>query len=209
MEIQIITLVLAAVAVALGVIVLSKVNKLTTMLRTPIVKKFSPDMSFKPSSRRSISAQEMTSRGERANKDNRNNSSKERPSKDNNRPERGNSPSARTNNNDRSGRRYNNRTDRNDRPDRNDRTPRVDTAPIQDNAPVSSAPAPFQSQNQPEGRRPLSPRVQAEAPAAPVVNTPIATPVAAETAVNEFVPTKVRYGRRNVVKKVPGVSDEV
>lgn len=209
MEIQIITLVLAAAAVALGVIVLSKVNKLTTMLRTPIVKKFSPDMSFKPSSRRSISAQEMTSRGEHANKDNRNHSSKERPSKDNNRPERGNSPSARTNNNDRSGRRYNNRTDRPDRNDRQDRTPRVETAPIQENAPVSSAPAPFQSQNQPGGRRPLSPRVQAEAPAAPVVNTPIATPVAAKTAVNEFVPTKVRYGRRNVVKKVPGVSDEV
>jgi hypothetical protein len=32
--------------------------------------------------------------------------------------------------------------------------------------------------------------------------------VAAETAVNDFDPSKVRYGRRNVVKKLPELADE-
>ena len=86
MEIQLITLILAVIAVVLGVVILSKVNKLTTMLRTPIIKKLSPDMNLKPSSRHALSAQEMASRGDRNNKDNRNNSSsKDRNNKDNNR----------------------------------------------------------------------------------------------------------------------------
>ena len=62
MEIQLITLILAVIAVVLGVVILSKVNKLTTMLRTPIIKKLSPDMNLKPSSRHALSAKEMADR---------------------------------------------------------------------------------------------------------------------------------------------------
>lgn len=208
MEIQLITLILAVIAVVLGVIILSKVNKLTTMLRTPIIKKLSPDMNLKPSSRHAVSAQEMASRGDRNNKDNRNNSSsKDRNNKDNNRPDRSN-VNAR-NVNDRRDRRQNNR---------NDRLPRTETTPVQENIPAfSSAEQPSQVQNQPrqpqpqpqvEARRPLTPRIQVEVPVAPVVSAPIAAPVSAETAVNDFDPSKVRYGRRNVVKKLPELADE-
>lgn len=206
MEIQIITLILAVIAVVLGVIILSKVNKLTTMLRTPIVKKLSPDMNLKPSSRHALSAQEMASRGDRNNKDNRNNSSsKDRNNKDNNRPDRSNANAR--NVNDRRDRRHNNR---------NDRTPRPETTPVQENSSALSSAeqaSPVQNQpkpqvQQPETRRPLTPRIQAEVPVAPVVSTPIAAPVAAETAVNDFDPSKVRYGRRNVVKKLPEIADE-
>lgn len=206
MEIQLITLILAVIAVVLGVVILSKVNKLTTMLRTPIIKKLSPDMNLKPSSRHALSAKEMASRGDRNNKDNRNNSSsKDRNNKDNNRPDRSNANAR--NVNDRRDRRHNNR---------NDRLPRTETTPVQENIPAFSSaeqPSPVQNQpkpqvQQPEARRPLTPRIQAEVPVAPVVSAPIAAPVAAETAVNDFDPSKVRYGRRNVVKKLPELADE-
>src|SRR5574344_1685376 len=206
-EIQIITLILAVIAVVLGVIILSKVNKLTTMLRTPIVKKLSPDMNLKPSSRHAVSAQELASRGERNHKENRNNHSGQAriANKENNRTERSNT--AARNGNDRRDRRHNNR---------NDRTPRPETTPVQENSSALSSAeqaSPVQNQpkpqvQQPETRRPLTPRIQAEVPVAPVVSAPIAAPVAAETAVNDFDPSKVRYGRRNVVKKLPELADE-
>ena len=111
--------------------------------------------------------------------------------------------------NDRRDRRQNNR---------NDRLPRTETTPVQENIPAFSSPEqPSQVQNQPrqpqiqpqvEARRPLTPRIQAEVPVAPVVSAPIAAPVSAETAVNDFDPSKVRYGRRNVVKKLPELADE-
>jgi hypothetical protein len=103
MEIQqILTLLFTAVAVVLGVLILVKVNELITMLRTPIVKKLSPDMNLKPSSRHSIGAQEMASRGDRNTKDNRSNPNRDRSvvNKDSNRPDRPD------------------RGERNDRPDR-------------------------------------------------------------------------------------------
>ena len=66
-----------------------------------------------------------------------------------------------------------------------------------------------------EGRRPLAPRIPVETPAAPV-SAPVApaapAAVAAEPAVEvaetTFDPAKVRYGRRNVIKKAPELSDE-
>ena len=66
-----------------------------------------------------------------------------------------------------------------------------------------------------EGRRPLAPRIPVETPAAPV-SAPVApaAPVAAatepavEVAETTFDPAKVRYGRRNVIKKAPELSDE-
>ena len=73
-----IALALSLVAVILCIVILTKVNKLLTMLRTPIFKKLTPDMNLKPASRRPISAQEMAQRGER--KENRqNNNGKDRP----------------------------------------------------------------------------------------------------------------------------------
>ena len=68
-----IALALSLVAVILCIVILTKVNKLLTMLRTPIFKKLTPDMNLKPSARRPISAQEMAQRGERNNKENRQN----------------------------------------------------------------------------------------------------------------------------------------
>ncbi|MBR4398201.1 MAG: hypothetical protein IKT05_03340, partial [Fibrobacter sp.] len=77
-----IALALSLVAVILCIVILTKVNKLLTMLRTPIFKKLTPDMNLKPASRRPISAQEMAQRGER--KENRqNNNGKDRPAKEN------------------------------------------------------------------------------------------------------------------------------
>ena len=78
---EIIALALSLVAVILCIVILTKVNKLLTMLRTPIFKKLTPDMNLKPSARRPISAQEMAQRGERNNKENRQN--KERPANNN------------------------------------------------------------------------------------------------------------------------------
>ena len=55
---------------------------------------------------------------------------------------------------------------------------------------------------QPEDETPAAPAVEA-APVAPVAEAP--AEAAAETA---FDPSKVRYGRRNVIKKAPELSEE-
>ncbi|MBO4436888.1 MAG: hypothetical protein J5791_08410, partial [Fibrobacter sp.] len=63
-----------------------------------------------------------------------------------------------------------------------------------------------------EARRPLAPRIPVETPAAPAVEAApaVAAPAAAEVAPVEttFDPSKVRYGRRNVIKKAPELADE-
>lgn len=63
-----------------------------------------------------------------------------------------------------------------------------------------------------EGRRPLAPRIPVETPAAPVSAPAAPAAAAAEPAVEvaetTFDPAKVRYGRRNVIKKAPELSDE-
>lgn len=226
MEIQqTLTLLLAAAAVVLGVLILAKVSKLITMLRTPIVKKLSPDMNLKPSSRHPVGAQEMASRGDRHNKDNRNIQNRDRSvvvNKDNNnRPERTERPEQRPDRPDRgmgqNRDRNNGRNDRNDRRnnrgDRPNRRPDFannDSAPVEssfqaapvvsESAPASFAPAPIQ-----EGRRPLAPRVPVNTPAAPVMESVAVAPVVEEVLGAEFDPSKVRYGRRNFVKKLPDV----
>ena len=78
---EIITLACTLVVVVLCIVILAKVNKLLTMLRTPIFKKLTPDMNLKPASRRPISSQEMAQRGERNNRENR--GGKDRPNKGN------------------------------------------------------------------------------------------------------------------------------
>jgi hypothetical protein len=227
MEIQqILTLLFTAVAVVLGVLILVKVNELITMLRTPIVKKLSPDMNLKPSSRHSIGAQEMASRGDRNTKDNRSNPNRDRSvvNKDSNRPdrpdrgERNDRPDRgmgqnRDRNNDRRNDRRNN-NNRGDRPNRRPDFANAEFTPVEtpvaapaasgasESAPVSSSPVIHQ-----EGRRPLAPRVPMNAPAAPAMES-VSAAASVEVVGAEFDPSKVRYGRRNFVKKIPNVDED-
>ncbi len=199
-----ITLVLAAVAVVLGIVILSKVNKLITMLHTPIVKRVS-DTNLKPN-RHPVSAQEMAARNER-----------HEGGRGNDRRERGNTAGAgrqdRSFNRDRNGR-NDRRNGRNDR--RRDfaveasaPSAPVEAAPVAPAVQAPVAPAPQEPVSAPEaprteGRRPLPPRVQAALPEAPVPAAPAPTPVVEEApAAAEFEPSKVRYGRRNAIKKIP------
>lgn len=199
-----ITLVLAAVAVVLGIVVLSKVNKLITMLHTPIVKRVS-DTNLKPN-RHPVNAQDMAARSDRHDG-----------TRGNERRERGNAANAgrqdRSFNRDRNGR-NDRRNGRNDR--RRDfaveasaPSASVEAAPVAPAVQAPVAPAPQEPVSVPEaprteGRRPLPPRVQAALPETPVPAAPAPTPVVEETpAAAEFEPSKVRYGRRNAIKKIP------
>ena len=205
-----IALALSLVAVILCIVILTKVNKLLTMLRTPIFKKLTPDMNLKPSARRPISAQEMAQRGGN-NKENRQN--KERPNnnnKDNRNQQQAQAHAPAT-------------RDRNEQQQRPERGPRRERRPERPHreanaeAPVAAAEqaapvAPAAEAPVAEARRPLAPRIPVETPAAPAVEAAPVAPVAeapaeaaAETA---FDPSKVRYGRRNVIKKAPELSDE-
>ena len=103
-----ITLALAVITVILGIVILSKVNKLITMLHTPIVKRVS-DTNLKPN-RHTVSAQDMAARNNDRRDNNRNNDRRDRNNSNNN----GNRQE-RNNNRDRN----NDRIDRNER--RNDR----------------------------------------------------------------------------------------
>ncbi len=199
--ISILALVLSLAAVILGVLILSKVNRLITMLRTPIVKKFSPDMNLKPSSRRPISAGEMASRGERNNSNKDSRPGKDR-SKENNQNNRGNNrPSSDApRDRDRMDRRNNGRSNMNGNRSRRPEAPAGETfaAPQETPAAIETVPAvPVQAS---EGRRPLAPRVPVEA-SAPVQAETAPVVEADNIAASEFEPSKVRYGRRNVVKK--------
>lgn len=74
----------------------------------------------------------------------------------------------------------------------------------------AQAQAPAAAEVQTE-RRPLAPRIPVETPAAPVAEVaPVAAPAETQVEAVEttFDPTKVRYGRRNVIKKAPELSDE-
>ncbi len=200
-----ITLVLAAVAVVLGIVVLSKVNRLITMLHTPIVKRVS-DTNLKPN-RHPVNAQDMAARNDR-----------HEGGRGNERRERGNTAGAgrqdRNFNRDRNGRndRRNGRNDRRrDFAETSAPAAPVETAPVAPAAQAPVAPAPQASvpaaaseAPRTEGRRPLPPRVQATLPEAPVPAAPAPTPVVEEApAAAEFEPSKVRYGRRNAIKKIP------
>ena len=199
-----ITLALAAIAVILGIVILSKVNKLITMLHTPIVKRVS-DTNLKPN-RHPVSAQDMAARNNDRRENNRNND----------RRERGNSGNAnrqeRSFNRDRNDRRNDRRNGRNEvRSGRRDFA-QPETTPVAapvDNvpsAPVDPVPAPAveETPRVEGGRRALPPRIHVTLPEAPVAAP--AAPAAAEVETTlgaEFDPAKVRYGRRNVVKKIP------
>ena len=200
---EIISLVCSVVALLLCIVILTKVNKLLTMLRTPIFKKLTPDMNLKPSSRRPISAQEMAQRGGN-NKENRQN--KERPN--NNKDNRNQQAAHQTAQRDRNEQRPERGPRRDRRPHReaNAEAPAASAeqaaAPV---APVAEAPAA-------EARRPLAPRIPVETPAAPAAEAAPAAPVveapAEAPAENVFDPSKVRYGRRNVIKKAPELADD-
>lgn len=209
-----INLVLSAVAVILGILILLKVNKISNDQHTPIVKRVS-ETGLKPN-RHALSAQEMASRGNaNRHEGERGNDRQRNGANGNNRGERGF-------NRDRGERRNNGRGER-----RNDRRREFNAeapaaaqsvAPVAPQAPVEVAPAaPVQPAPTPvqaapaveapktEGRRPLPPRVQASLPEVPAAAP--APAAEAEPVGAEFEPSKVRYGRRNAIKKIP-VEDE-
>ena len=206
-----IAIALSLVAVILCIVILSKVNKILDNLHTPIVKKLTPDMNLKPNSRRPVGAQEMAQRGDRNNKDH----GKDR--QNNNKEARGDKQAQPAQNRDRNeqrpdrGQRRDRREGRPDRPRREFNKPAEAAAPAAapaaEQAPAVEAAAPAAA----EARRPLAPRIPVETPAAPAVEAaPVAAPAAAEVAPVEttFDPSKVRYGRRNVIKKAPELADE-
>ena len=207
-----IAIALSLVAVILCIVILSKVNKILDNLHTPIVKKLTPDMNLKPNSRRPVGAQEMAQRGDRNNKDH----GKDR--QNNNKDARGDKQAQPAQNRDRNeersdrGPRRDRREGRPDRPRREFNKPAEAVAPAvapaAEQAPAVEAAAPAAA----EARRPLAPRIPVETPAAPAVEAApaVAAPAAAEVAPVEttFDPSKVRYGRRNVIKKAPELADE-
>ena len=199
-----IALALSLVAVILCIVILSKVNKLLTMLRTPIFKKLTPDMNLKPSARRPISAQEMAQRGGN-NKENRQNKERPNNNKDNRNQQAAHAPATR----DRNEQRPERGPRRERRPERPHREPNAEAPAAEQTAPVAPAAAEAPAA---ETRRPLAPRIPVETPAAPAVEAapvaPVAEAPAEAPAENVFDPSKVRYGRRNVIKKAPELADE-
>ncbi len=206
-----IAIALSLVAVILCIVILTKVNKILDNLHTPIVKKLTPDMNLKPNSRRPVGAQEMAQRGDRNNKDH----GKDR--QNNNKDARGDKQAQPAQNRDRNeqrsdrGQRRDRREGRPDRPRREFNKPAAEAAApaaAAEQAPAVEAAAPAAA----EARRPLAPRIPVETPAAPAVEAApaVAAPAAAEVAPVEttFDPSKVRYGRRNVIKKAPELADE-
>jgi hypothetical protein len=203
-----IAIALSLVAVILSIVILTKVNKILDNLHTPIVKKLTPDMNLKPNSRRPVGAQEMAQRGDR------NNNKDHGKDRQNNKDARGDKQAQPAQNRDRNeqrpdrGPRRDRREGRPDRPRREFNKPAEATAPAAaEQAPAVEAAAPAAA----EARRPLAPRIPVETPAATAVETaPVAAPAAAEVAPVEttFDPSKVRYGRRNVIKKAPELADE-
>lgn len=199
------------VAVILCLVILTKVNKLLTMLRTPIFKKLTPDMNLKPSSRRPISAAEMQQRGERKDLRPNQNTSKDKFVKDNRnqQPQQSRERSERDFRNDQ---RNNNRQARRPGSFHHDFEQQVaPVAPVAQAtvAPVAQqAPIPAQADVQVAERRPLAPRIPVETPAAPVANVQAPVDAKVEAAEAAFEPAKVRYGRRNVIKKAPELLDD-
>ena len=175
-----IAIALSLVAVILCVVILSKVNKILDNLHTPIVKKLTPDMNLKPNSRRPVGGQSQQGQG-----------------RDRNEQREG---------------RGNRRDRREGRPQRrefNAEAPAAERAA----APAAEAPAAAAEPVNTEARRPLAPRIPVETPAAPVAEAAPAVAVAAAPAEvapveTTFDPSKVRYGRRNVIKKAPELADD-
>ena len=204
------------IVVILCIVILSKVNKVLDNLHTPIVKKLTPDMNLKPNSRRPVGAQEMAQRGERNNKDH----GKDR--QNNNKDARGDKQAQPAQNRDRNEQ----RPDRGPRRDRRDGRPerprREFNKPAEASAAVSAeqtsavdasnASATAAVPAAVEARRPLAPRIPVETPAAPAVEAaPVSAPIAADDIApveTTFDPSKVRYGRRNVIKKAPELGDD-
>lgn len=231
-----ITLLLLVANIGLVVYALTRINALYLELRTPIVKKLSSDMNLKPSnSRRPVGPQEMAARGNNA-RDNRNtnsNSSKDRskdsrgterreaqatasataPATESREPREGRDRNREGRDRNRDGRDRNRGRDNRER-NRERRPQEVmgnegaseshsESAPI---APVSERPV---NEGRPafEARRPLEPRFQPEVQASEASVAPVAAPVVESSEAPEFDPSKMRHGRRSVVKKAPAFED--
>ncbi len=198
---QFVTLAAALVSVVLSLIVLQKVGKLMTMLRTPVVKKLSPDMNLRPSSRRPINAQEMATRGER--KDNRQAKDAQRQNNKETREGQNNAQNMRR-----------------DRRRNEQRPPRREVPTIEkQQLPVEEVVKPVQTNSVPEKeqvvsekemtRRPLPPRIAPESvPAVPAKEVVAQEPAPAVTeAAAAVAPEKVRYGRRAAVRTAPELEE--
>ena len=197
--INVITLAISLVSVVVSLVVLQKVNKLMTMLRTPIVKKLSSDMNLKPSSKHAVSASEMASRGER----------KENKQKE----QRQASQSAREGQSNNSNGRRDRRNNRNEgRARREVFTPSLsqEKTPVQNmeqgQVPVKEE-TPVKEQVVQQVRQPLPPRVAPET-VPPVQAEPQPAPAREVVeAASAVTPEKVRYGRRNVVHTLPELEE--
>lgn len=230
-----ITLLLLVANIGLVVYALTRINALYLELRTPIVKKLSSDMNLKPSnSRRPVGPQEMAARQGNNGRDNRNagsNSSKDR-SKDSRGTERREAQAAvaapagesreprEGRDRNREGRdRNRDSRDRNrgrDNRDRNrERRPQEimgnegsseSTSEFASTAPVTERPV---NEGRPafEARRPLEPRFQPEVQASEASVAPVVAPVVESSEAPEFDPSKMRHGRRSMVKKAPAFED--
>ena len=72
---------------------------------------------------------------------------------------------------------------------------------------MTPEPAPAPVQEQPV-RRPLPPRIAPEnVPEVPAVQAPVEPAPAVVEAASAVAPEKVRYGRRNVMRKVPELEE--
>jgi hypothetical protein len=228
--VHIITCVLSLAALVVALLILSRVNALFKELRTPIVKKFSPDMNLRRDARKPVSQQDLAARGKQEPREER------KP-----RGER----QERANRGDRPQGARPERTERSDRPQRQDRQNRFNKPQgaisnegklLSDSVPdaglsvdaaqaaagvLPAAPAPVIAAAPTEGRRPLAPRSPSShpapahsAPVAPVAVQAAPAPVApqgeGEEAPLSFDRSKMSFGRRSQVKKevVPEAAEE-
>jgi hypothetical protein len=234
MEMAAVQIILLIAVIVLNVVVLVKVNKLFQELRTPIVKRLTPELikgrkinvqEPRNSNNRESRTQQLGNNSQRQNTG----SVKQAATNVGQSEQRSEQRPDRNNRNDRHDR--NDRNDRHDRNGRNNRNGRRDRGerrplelqgneaaePAQTDA-VQSTPANVSSFSTPVeniqtasagGRRPLEPRTSE-----PVVSANVTTEVSApETADRaegmDFDPTRMRHGRRTVVKKPPSFEEGV
>jgi hypothetical protein len=224
---QILCIVVGVISLAtliLAIAILSRVNALFKELRTPIVKKFSPDLKLHRDTRKPVSQQDLAVRGKSENRENREGREERKPRERTERANRGDRPqgSSRDGSSRDAGRPQ--RSDRGDRQNRFNKpqgaisnegskllSDSVEGAGLTVDAATASqaaAPAPAAPS---EGRRPLTPRSSSAQPApapaaAPVTYAAPAAPAPAPAGEGEEAPisfdrSKMNFGRRSQVKK--------
>jgi hypothetical protein len=213
---EIANLIVSVATLALVIYTLTRVNALFRELRTPIVKKFSPELNLRRDSRKPVSPQDLAGRSSSSGKDSGEGRNKQRGERSE-RPQRGDKPQG---------------AGRGERAPRQDRSGRFnkpqgavsnEAAPLLSDTVAGAAPSVSLAAAAPshavsshaapsEGRRPLTPRAPGQAAPAPVMHSaPEAAPAApvavaapagdGEEAPISFDRSKMNFGRRNQVKK--------